>query len=114
LEWKDDPRFNPRRSRQKNYDALHRALSEVFAARDRDHWLRRLTEEDVPSGPLYNFAEVFGDAQVQALGMRVHVPHPTRGEVDLVRNGVRLSDTPVRVDRAAPDLGQHNEEILGK
>jgi crotonobetainyl-CoA:carnitine CoA-transferase CaiB-like acyl-CoA transferase len=113
-EWGDDTRFNPRKARQKNYDTLHGALSEIFKTRDREHWLKRLTEEDVPSGPLYDFAEVFTDPQVEALGMRVKVPHPTRGEVDLVRNGVRLSETPVRIARAAPDLGQHNNEILGK
>jgi formyl-CoA transferase len=113
-EWKDDPRFNPRKARQKNYDVLHRALGDIFKTKDRAHWLKRLTEEDVPSGPLYDFAEVFTDPQVQTLGMKVSVPHPKLGKVDLVRNGVRLSDTPVRVERAAPDLGQHNSEILGK
>ena len=113
-EWLEDKRFNPRKARQKNYDVLHGALQEVFATKDREHWLRRLTEEDVPSGPLYDFAEVFTDPQVKALGMRVSVPHPKLGKVDLVRNGVRLSDTPVRVDRASPELGEHNREILGE
>jgi formyl-CoA transferase len=112
-EWLQDPRFNPRKSRQKNYDALHRLLADVFATREREHWLRRLTQEDVPSGPLYDFAEVFTDPQVSALGMRVRVPHPKLGEVELVRNGVRLSETPVRIERASPELGEHNQEILG-
>jgi formyl-CoA transferase len=110
----DDPRFNARKGRQKNYDALHAALSEIFATQDREHWLRRLTEEDVPAGPLYDFAEVFADPQVEKLGMRVRVPHPKLGEVDLVRNGVRLSETPVRIDRASPELGEHNREIFGE
>jgi formyl-CoA transferase len=114
LEWLEDPRFNPRRARQQNYDALHGLLSEVFATQGREHWLRRLIEEDVPSGPLSDFAEVFADPQVQALGMRVRVPHPKLGEVDLVRNGVRLSDTPVRIERPSPELGEHNREILGE
>jgi crotonobetainyl-CoA:carnitine CoA-transferase CaiB-like acyl-CoA transferase len=113
-EWKDDPRFNPRKARQKNYDTLHRELSDIFKTKDRAHWLERLTEEDVPSGPLYDFGEVFTDPQVETLGMRVKVPHPTRGHVDLVRNGVRLSETPVRIDRPSPELGEHNEEVLGK
>jgi formyl-CoA transferase len=113
-EWKDDPRFNPRKARQKNYDTLHKELADIFKSKDRAYWLQRLTEEDVPSGPLYDFAEVFTDPQVEALGMRVTVPHPTRGEVHLVRNAVRLSDTPVRIDRAAPNLGQHNNEVLGE
>jgi formyl-CoA transferase len=113
-EWVDDPRFNPRQARQKNYDALHHALSAVFATHDREYWLRRLTEEDVPSGPLYDFAEVFADRQVEALGMRVSVPHAKLGQVELVRNGVRLSDTPVRIERPSPELGEHNREILGE
>lgn len=113
-EWLDDLRFNPRRARQKNYDVLHAALSDVFGTRERDYWLQRLTEEDVPSGPLYDFAEVFSDPQVEALEMRVDVPHPKLGKVGLVRNGVRLSDTPVRIERPSPDLGEHNREILGE
>ena len=113
-EWIEDKRFNPRKARQKNYDALQGLLAEVFSTRDREHWLQRLTEEDVPSGPLYDFAEVFQDPQVQALGMRVSVPHPKLGKVDLVRNGVRLSQTPVRVEQPSPELGEHNSEILGK
>jgi crotonobetainyl-CoA:carnitine CoA-transferase CaiB-like acyl-CoA transferase len=113
-EWLEDPRFNPRKGRQKNYDVLHGLLGAVFATKDRAHWLQRLTEEDVPSGPLYDFAEVFADPQVETLGMRVRVPHAKLGEVDLVRNGVRLSDTPVRIDRPSPELGEHNKEILGE
>jgi crotonobetainyl-CoA:carnitine CoA-transferase CaiB-like acyl-CoA transferase len=113
-EWLDDPRFNPRRARQKNYDVLHAALSDVFGTRERNYWLRRLTEEDVPSGPLYDFAEVFSDPQVEALEMRVDVPHPKLGKVGLVRNGARLSDTPVRIERPSPELGEHNREILGE
>lgn len=113
-EWLTDPRFNPRRARQKNYDTLHQSLSDIFGTRERDYWLARLTEEDVPSGPLYDFAEVFADPQVEALGMRVRVPHPKLGKVDLVRNGVRLSQTPVRIDRPSPELGEHNREVLGE
>jgi formyl-CoA transferase len=113
-EWLEDPRFNPRRARQTNYDTLHALLSEVFKSQKREHWLQRLTEEDVPSGPLYDFAEVFNDPQVEALGLRVSVPHPKLGKVELVRNGARLSDTPVRIERASPELGEHNHDILGK
>jgi formyl-CoA transferase len=113
LEWKDDPRFNPRPSRQKNYTILHQGLSEVFATKDREHWLRLLSEEDVPSSALNDFAEVFNDPQVQTLEMRVKVPHPKLGEVELIRNGARLSETPVKVHKCSPELGEHNDELLG-
>ena len=68
----------------------------------------------MPAAPIYDFEEVFADPQVEALGMRVRVPHPKLGEVELVRNGVRLSDTPVQIERSSPELGEHNREILGE
>ena len=66
----------------------------------------------MPAGPLYDLAEVFEDAQVRHLGMRVSVPHPTKGTIDLVANGVRLSATPSALKSAAPLLGQHTDEVL--
>jgi crotonobetainyl-CoA:carnitine CoA-transferase CaiB-like acyl-CoA transferase len=56
---------------------------------------------------------VFADPQVMALGMRKTLPHRSRGTVSVVGNPVRLSATPPRVETSAPDLGQHNDELLG-
>ena len=47
------------------------------------------------------------DPQVQAIGLVVEVPHPTRGTMKLIRNGARLSETPTTVHSKAPELGQH-------
>jgi formyl-CoA transferase len=112
-QWADDSRFNNRKDRSKNYDALDRQLKAIFRTKSRDHWLKRLEDEDVPSGPLYDLKEVFADPQYKQLEMVVRVPHPRRGHEDLVRNGVRLSETPTVVHSCAPDLGQHNAELLG-
>ncbi len=87
-------------------------LAEIFATDTRDKWLAALEEADVPAGPLYDLAEVFDDPQVRHLGMRLSVPHPTRGTIDLVANGVRLSATPAAIKSAAPQLGQHTDEVL--
>ena len=48
------------------------------------------------------------------LAMRKDLPHRHLGSVSLVRNALRMSDTPVEIRSAAPDLGEHNDEILGK
>ena len=112
-EWRDDPRFSERSARMKNYDALHAALAGIFSTESRDHWLAALGANDVPSGPLYDLAEVFEDPQIRHLGMKVSVPHPTAGRVEMVANGVRLSETPVEITSAAPQHGEHTEEVLG-
>ena len=111
----EDPRFAERKQRIKNYNALCDELNAVFATQNRDVWLDRLVAADVPAGPLHDLQGVFNDPQVEALKMVAKVPHPAgRGDVALIRNAVRMSDTPPIIKNAAPQLGQHNAEILKK
>jgi crotonobetainyl-CoA:carnitine CoA-transferase CaiB-like acyl-CoA transferase len=113
-DWRDDGRFRERRGRINNYDALHDGLQTIFRTNTRSHWLGLLEAEDVPACVINDFAEVFGDPQVKALGMVERLPHPRRGHVDLVRNGVRLSETPTTIHSPSPALGEHNAELLGQ
>ena len=113
-EWQEDARFKTKRDRQQNYDVLHGLLAEIFATRDREHWLEVLREHDVPSAPIYTLDEVFADPQVQHLGLKREVPHPKLGYVSLVGGGVSLSDTPAEIRTVAPDYGQHTDEILAR
>jgi formyl-CoA transferase len=108
-----DPRFSDRKKRIANYTALCDELSTIFATKDRDYWIERLVAADVPAGPIHDLEGVFNDPQVKALNMIVKAPHPAgRGEVSLIRNSVRMSDTPPVIRTAAPRLGEHNETIL--
>ena len=111
-EWLEDPRFATKETRGKHYDALNHALSDIFRSDTRDFWLTQLQAADVPAAPLNTFDDVFSDPQVEHLKMRVEVSHPVLGSVGLVRNGLRLSDTPAEVRTCSPELGEHNEEIL--
>jgi len=111
-DWRDDPRFRDRRSRGVNYESLREGLAVIFRGNTRAHWLRLLEAEDVPACAINDLAEVFSDPQVKALGMAVRLPHPRRGHVDLVRNGVRLSQTPTAIHSPSPALGEHNTELL--
>jgi crotonobetainyl-CoA:carnitine CoA-transferase CaiB-like acyl-CoA transferase len=111
-ELQSDSRFRDRAARTVNYDALQAILAETFRMRDREEWLTRLRAEDVPSGPLYDLKEVFDDPQVKFLGLRKELPHAKRGKVAVVGSPVRLSDTPVQISRAAPELGEDTESVL--
>jgi formyl-CoA transferase len=107
----DDPRFVDRPNRIKNYEALQRELQTTFEGKPRAEWLRRLEAADVPSGPLNSIDEVFADPQVQALEMKVTLPHALRGSVNLVGNPVRFSKTPVQMVHASPLLGADNDKL---
>ena len=111
-ELRSDSRFRDRAARTANYDALDAILADTFRTRDREVWLTRLRAEDVPCGPLSDLQEVFDDPQVKFLGLKKELSHPRRGRVAVVGNPVRLSDTPVKISRAAPDLGEDTDAVL--
>jgi formyl-CoA transferase len=109
-----DPRFVKRPNRAEHYDELHGILAAIFRTRDRDAWLAALRAEDVPCGPLYDLDGVFADPQVRYLDMVKTLPHASRGTVRVVGSGISLSDTPVDLRHAAPELGADNASVLGR
>jgi crotonobetainyl-CoA:carnitine CoA-transferase CaiB-like acyl-CoA transferase len=111
-EFRTDPRFANRKARISNYDLLEAELAKIFHTRDRNYWLSHLQQADVPCGPLYDLKGAFADPQVRALGMVVDVPHSQLGSIKLVRSGINLSETPTAIRCAAPQLGEHNAEVL--
>jgi crotonobetainyl-CoA:carnitine CoA-transferase CaiB-like acyl-CoA transferase len=113
-EWIADERFATREARSRNYEEFNTELSAVFAQQPREHWLKKLLDEDVPSAPLNTLAEVFDDPQVQHLAMRKDLPHKHLGSVGLVRNALRMSGTPLEIHSAAPELGEHTDEVLAE
>jgi len=107
-----DPRFGDRAARLAQRAALVAELEKATAAESRAHWLARLEEAGVPSGPINTYPEALADPHTLARGMVVDLVHPGAGAVKALGVPVKLSDTPGAVDRPAPLLGQHTAEIL--
>jgi formyl-CoA transferase len=112
-EWGQDPRFNNRKARVENYDALNEQLTPIFRSGKREDWLRRLIEKDVPAAPINTLDEVFNDPQVKTYGFPEQVEHPTMGKMQLIGNAVDMSRTPPSINMPPPVLGEHTDEILG-
>lgn len=87
-------------------------LRPIFQQRTTREWIDQLESFGVPAGPIYRMDEVFSDEQVQHLGIAASVVHPVRGETRLVGQPVTLSRTPAQLVDAAPDAGQHTDEVL--
>jgi crotonobetainyl-CoA:carnitine CoA-transferase CaiB-like acyl-CoA transferase len=111
-EWARDTRFNNRQARTENYDLLVDRLQPIFRGGERDEWLRRLTEKDVPAAPINTLDEVFADPQVKTYGFPIEVEHPRMGKMKLIGNAVDMSRTPPSIDTPPPMLGEHTDEIL--
>jgi formyl-CoA transferase len=110
----DDPRFPDARTRSKNRDELSDEIEKHLAKKDAAEWVEILRKAGVPSGQVLNVKECFENEQVKTLPMAQKVEHPRLGTLTLLGPGVNLERTPSGIRSAAPDLGQHTDEILGE
>jgi crotonobetainyl-CoA:carnitine CoA-transferase CaiB-like acyl-CoA transferase len=94
-------------------------LDDAFSARTTAEWCQILRDAGIRHAPVRNYAEVVDDpgawqngyfAQIEDAG----VGYGGSGDVGerVVGSPVRFSGTPARVLGAAPELGQHTEEVL--
>jgi crotonobetainyl-CoA:carnitine CoA-transferase CaiB-like acyl-CoA transferase len=108
----EDERFKSREERRKNFAELESELAPVFSRRDRDDWMKRLEEHDVPAGPLYHMGEVLSDPQVKHLGLVESTDHAQAGRMEFVGPPVNLGDLPRRGANPPPLVGEHTRSIL--
>lgn len=87
-------------------------LDSIFATKTRAEWGEIFDRFDLVWGPVQSVAEVVRDPQVRALGAFAKVPHRTGQEIEVVRSPIEFGATPASVRHAAPELGEHTEEVL--
>jgi CoA:oxalate CoA-transferase len=107
-----DPRFVSYSSRKANEDALLALVEPAVCARDGKEIEAALMTAGVPSACVNNFKEVFDDPQMIARGVVKDVEHPRLGHMRAVRNPILLDHDGPTIERHAPMLGEHSEEIL--
>lgn len=72
-----------------------------------------LNEKGVPCGLIYKAEDMLRDPHFKAREAIVEVPHPEFGSLKMQNVAPRLSATPGKVRHVGPELGQHNQDILG-
>ena len=107
-----DDRFCTNADRTENHSDLYPILSNIMGLRTTDDWIESLGTIGVPCGPINSIDEVVNQEQVKAREMITKVAHQLTGIVEIPGVPIKLSDTPGSVDKPAPSLGEHTEEIL--
>jgi CoA:oxalate CoA-transferase len=109
---KDDERFRTGWLRTQHYDILEPIMNEALRSRTTEEWIQAFEAADIPCGPVNSIDKVAADPQVNLREMFVDMHHPQAGDFKVVGTPVKLSRTPCKPNRCAPDLGEHSEEIL--
>ena len=109
----DDPRFATFRERViDNAPALIEILTETFATAPAREWIDKLNAIGMFSAPVQDYAEVADDPQVTANSYIHEVEHPGHEPVRMTGSGFVLDGEPVRIERLAPQHGEHTEAVL--
>jgi len=109
---KNDPRFITNVDRTRNRSQLVPILDDLFGTECADHWLVKLRDTGIPSGPINTIAETLAHPQHRARNFIIELEHPLLGLVKSMGNPVGLSATPVTYRLPPPTLGQHTSEVL--
>jgi CoA:oxalate CoA-transferase len=107
-----DKRFEVNAKRHQNHHVLMPILEEVFRARSAEEWIRLMEKEGIPCGPINTVDKVVSHPQIRAREMIAEIDHGSLGKIKMPGLPIKLSLTPGKVDKPAPRLGEHTEEVL--
>lgn len=106
----EDPEWNTPEARLSKLDKMFQVIEEWSIAHGKWDVLAKLNEHNIPCGPILSTKEIIEDTSLAANDIVVRVDHPERGEFLTVGCPIKLSESPVDVERS-PLLGEHNEDV---
>ncbi len=110
----DDPRFRTNADRVANNSELDSIVADFMAAHTQEENLRTFAEAGVTVGPVCDISQLMDHPYIRGREVLVNYPDPDMGELPMHNVIPRLSETPGAIRTPAPELGQHNGELLGE
>jgi crotonobetainyl-CoA:carnitine CoA-transferase CaiB-like acyl-CoA transferase len=109
----NDPRFDSHEKRcGENRLELIRVLDAAFRQQPAAHWKHELTTRQLSADVIEEFDYPANDPQAFRNNYILDLDRPGVGRVKTLGFPIFMSDTPARLNRTAPCLGQHSADIL--
>lgn len=100
---------------QEEMDKIEEPTERFFMTKTKAELLKGAIERDVMLYPVATTADMFADPQLKARGFWVSLEHPELGaSISYPGAFGACSETPIRMSRRAPLIGEHNPEIYEK
>ena len=113
-EWVDDPRFESATERVRHWDERLELTQQAIAGRTSAEWLAAFDEAQVPCAPINDRRALLRDPQLAANALIEEHEHPHVGRIRQARPAARFDRTPAGIQRPAPRLGEHTDELLAE
>ena len=108
-----DSRFATHSARGCNQEELDQLIASWAITQKRKELLALLARHEVPSGPVYDAADVARDPHYRERGAVVDVETEEFGTLSMQGVVPKLSDTPGKIRWTGAPLGHHNAEVYG-
>ncbi|HVC57722.1 MAG TPA: CoA transferase [Stellaceae bacterium] len=109
-----DPRFRTNTDRVRHAEECEAPIVDFIAARTLEENMTAFAAAEVTAAPVYDIDQFLADPHVRERQIVVDLPDEQTGRLTMHNVIPRLSDTPGRLRRPAPRLGEHTAEILGQ
>lgn len=107
-----DPRFRTNTDRVANNDQLDPIVAEFMASHSQAEILDIFDEAGVTVGPVCDIDQLTDHPYIEDRAVIVDLPDKETGRFPMHNVSPRMSGTPGKIRNPAPELGEHNTEIL--
>lgn len=112
-EWKEAEGYATPPERLDKLNAIFDAVEQWTMTKTKFEVMEICNPLNIPVGPILSMKEIAEDEGLRKTKTVVEVDHPERGKYLTVGCPIKLSDSPVEVERS-PLLGEHTAEILAE
>ena len=109
-----EPLWEDRNYRYANQDLVIDGMQEFVSGFGLDEFVAAAQERALSAIPINTLVDVVESPKNRARGWFAEVVHPRLGTIEFPGAPYRMSETPWRVNRPAPLLGQHTGEVLAE
>jgi crotonobetainyl-CoA:carnitine CoA-transferase CaiB-like acyl-CoA transferase len=110
--WTHNPCFANSFKRWKHAEPLDQCIAESTRSWEASDLTTRLCAAGIPAGAVQTNQDLFYDSHLRARQAFWMMAHPLAGTHPYPAPSTRLTGTPPRLARPAPNLGEHNKDLL--
>ncbi|MDG0971112.1 MAG: CoA transferase [Porticoccaceae bacterium] len=108
----DNAKYDFQPGRWEDREIINSTLNKVLSGNTCQHWLTELEAKRIPCAPVNTLSDALTDPQVLHRNMVVDLKHPNGSSTKGPGNPIKLSRSKDEKFTAAPELGQHTDEIM--
>ena len=111
----NDERFKTNAKRIKHNRELAEIIGYWTANYTVQEIISMLEEDGIPAAPINNLEQIVNDPHIAiAREMIQRIVHPIAGEVKIIGNPIKMSETNPQIYESSPLLGEHTDYVLNK